>query len=50
LFVAVGVALFFLLVWLAAKGLDRRTIGFVGALPMGVRVSAILIAAQGRPA
>ena len=38
LFVALGVQLPFLPVWLAAKGLDARTIGMVLAAPMLVRI------------
>ena len=53
LFVALGVQLPFLPVWLAAKGLDAREIGIVLAIPMVVRVLAIPVAtrmADGRDA
>jgi PPP family 3-phenylpropionic acid transporter len=46
LFVALGVQLPFLPVWLAAKGLDAREIGIVLAIPMVVRVLAIPLAAR----
>jgi PPP family 3-phenylpropionic acid transporter len=46
LFVALGVQLPFLPVWLAAKGLDAREIGIVLAIPMVVRVFAIPVAAR----
>src|SRR5437763_3227747 len=46
LFVALGVQLPFLPVWLAAKGLDAREIGIVLAIPMVVRVLAIPVAAR----
>ena len=47
LFVALGVQLPFLPVWLAAKGLDAGAIGLVLAIPMVVRVFAIPIATHG---
>jgi len=46
LFVALGVQLPFLPVWLAAKGLDADMIGLVLAIPMIVRVFAILFATR----
>src|SRR5262245_48141799 len=46
LFVALGVQLPFLPVWLAAKGLDAAAIGIVLAIPMAVRVFAIPLAAR----
>ena len=46
LFVALGVQVPFLPVWLAAKGLDAREIGIVLAMPMIVRVLAIPLAAR----
>ncbi len=46
LFVALGVQLPFLPVWLAAKGLDVGTIGIVLAIPMIVRILAIPVAAR----
>ena len=45
LFLTVGAQLPLLPVWLAAKGLDPRTIGIVLAVPMVVRVFAIPMAA-----
>ena len=47
LFVALGVQLPFLPVWLAAKGLDADMIGIVLAIPMIVRVFAIPITTRG---
>jgi MFS transporter, PPP family, 3-phenylpropionic acid transporter len=47
LFVALGVQLPFLPVWLAARGLDAGTIGIVLAVPMIVRVFAIPLATRG---
>jgi PPP family 3-phenylpropionic acid transporter len=41
IFIAVGVQLPFFPVWLAARGLDARTIGFVLAAPTLVRIFAI---------
>ena len=46
LFVALGVQLPFLPVWLAAKGLDAGAIGVVLAIPMLVRVPAIPLATR----
>ncbi len=46
LFIALGVQLPFLPVWLAAKGLDAGAIGVVLAIPMVVRVFAIPLAAR----
>jgi MFS transporter, PPP family, 3-phenylpropionic acid transporter len=46
LFVALGVQLPFLPVWLAAKGLDADMIGIVLAIPMVVRVFAIPLATR----
>jgi MFS transporter, PPP family, 3-phenylpropionic acid transporter len=46
LFVALGVQLPFLPVWLAAKGLDAAEIGIVLAIPMIVRVFAIPVATR----
>jgi PPP family 3-phenylpropionic acid transporter len=46
LFVALGVQLPFLPVWLAAKGLDADMIGIVLAIPMIVRVFAIPLATR----
>src|SRR5713226_8791950 len=46
LFMALGVQLPFLPVWLAAKGLDAREIGIVLAIPMVVRVLAIPVATR----
>src|SRR5436309_14926695 len=46
LFLALGVQLPFLPVWLAAKGLDAREIGIVLAIPMLIRVLAIPLAAR----
>jgi MFS transporter, PPP family, 3-phenylpropionic acid transporter len=46
LFVALGVELPFLPLWLAAKGLDAGTIGLVLAVPMTVRVFAMPLAAR----
>ena len=47
LFVALGVQLPFLPLWLAAKGLDAGAIGIALALPMIVRVFAIPLATRG---
>jgi PPP family 3-phenylpropionic acid transporter len=47
LFVALGVQVPFLPLWLAAKGLDATLIGIVLALPMIVRVFAIPLATRG---
>jgi len=47
LFVALGVQLPFLPLWLAAKGLDAGAIGVALALPMIVRVFAIPLATRG---
>ena len=47
LFVALGVQLPFLPLWLAAKGLDAGAIGVALALPMVVRVFAIPLATRG---
>jgi MFS transporter, PPP family, 3-phenylpropionic acid transporter len=47
LFVALGVQLPFLPLWLAAKGLDAGAIGVALAVPMIVRVFAIPLAARG---
>src|SRR5215472_5725332 len=47
LFVALGVQLPFLPLWLAAKGLDGGAIGVALALPMVVRVFAIPLATRG---
>lgn len=41
IFVAVGIQLPFFPLWLEAKGVDARTIGFILAAPMVVRVFAI---------
>src|SRR5947209_4737426 len=46
LFVALGVQVPFLPVWLAAKGLDASAVGIVLAVPMVVRVFAIPMATQ----
>ena len=46
LFVALGVQLPFLPLWLAAKGLDAGAIGVALALPMVVRVFAIPLATR----
>ncbi len=46
LFVALGVQLPFLPVWLAAKGLDASAIGMALAIPMIVRIFAIPLAAR----
>ncbi len=46
LFLTLGVQMPFLPVWLAAKGLDPRTIGIVLAVPMVVRIFAIPMAAR----
>jgi PPP family 3-phenylpropionic acid transporter len=46
LFIALGVQLPFLPVWLAAKGLDSGAIGIVLAIPMVVRVFAIPLATR----
>jgi PPP family 3-phenylpropionic acid transporter len=46
LFVALGVQLPFLPVWLAAKGLEAGEIGIVLAIPMIVRVFAIPVATR----
>jgi MFS transporter, PPP family, 3-phenylpropionic acid transporter len=46
LFVALGVQLPFLPLWLAAKGLDAGTIGIALAVPMIVRVFAIPLATR----
>ena len=46
LFVALGVQLPFLPVWLSAKGLDAQTIGVVLALPMILRLFAIPMATR----
>jgi MFS transporter, PPP family, 3-phenylpropionic acid transporter len=46
LFVALGVHMPFLPIWLAAKGLDPRTIGIVLALPMMLRLVAIPLATR----
>ena len=46
IFVAMGIQLPFLPVWLAAKGLDSAAIGAVLALPMVVRVAAVRPASQ----
>jgi MFS transporter, PPP family, 3-phenylpropionic acid transporter len=46
LFIALGVQLPFLPVWLAAKGLDADVIGVVLAIPMLVRLFAIPLAAR----
>jgi MFS transporter, PPP family, 3-phenylpropionic acid transporter len=45
-FVALGVHLPFLPVWLAAKGLDPQTIGIVLAMPMLLRLVAIPLATR----
>jgi PPP family 3-phenylpropionic acid transporter len=45
-FVAVGISMPFFPIWLEAKGLDARTIGFVLALPMVVRIFAVPIAVR----
>ncbi len=47
LFVALGVQLPFLPLWLAAKGLDAGAIGIALAVPMIVRVVAIPLATRG---
>jgi MFS transporter, PPP family, 3-phenylpropionic acid transporter len=47
LFVALGVQVPFLPLWLAAKGLDATLIGIVLSLPMIVRVFAIPLATRG---
>ncbi len=47
LFVALGVQLPFLPLWLAAKGLDAGAIGIALAVPMIVRVFAIPLATRG---
>jgi MFS transporter, PPP family, 3-phenylpropionic acid transporter len=47
LFVALGVQVPFLPLWLAAKGLDAGAIGIVLSLPMIVRVFAIPLATRG---
>jgi MFS transporter, PPP family, 3-phenylpropionic acid transporter len=47
LFVALGVQVPFLPLWLAAKGLDATLIGIVLSLPMIVRVLAIPLATRG---
>src|SRR5215475_4246580 len=47
LFVALGVQLPFLPLWLAAKGLDAGAIGVALALPMVVRVFTIPLATRG---
>jgi MFS transporter, PPP family, 3-phenylpropionic acid transporter len=47
LFVALGVQVPFLPLWLAAKGLDPGAIGIVLSLPMIVRVFAIPLATRG---
>jgi PPP family 3-phenylpropionic acid transporter len=47
LFVALGVQVPFLPLWLAAKGLDATLIGIVLSLPMIVRVVAIPLATRG---
>src|SRR4029450_5476313 len=47
LFVALGVQVPFLPLWLAAKGLDATFIGIVLSLPMIVRVFAIPLATRG---
>src|SRR5262245_27614380 len=46
LFIALGVQLPFLPVWLAAKGLDPQAIGVVLAVPMIVRLVAIPVATR----
>jgi PPP family 3-phenylpropionic acid transporter len=46
LFIAIGIQLPFLPVWLAAKGLDSSSIGIVLAIPMVVRVFAIPLATR----
>ncbi|MDP2409990.1 MAG: MFS transporter [Pseudolabrys sp.] len=46
IFILGGVTLPFLPVWLAAKGLDARTIGLVLAAPMLLRVFAVPLAAR----
>lgn len=46
IFVAMGIQLPFLPVWLAAKGLDSAAIGAVLALPMVVRVAAVPLATR----
>jgi MFS transporter, PPP family, 3-phenylpropionic acid transporter len=46
LFMALGVQLPFLPVWLAAKGLDPASVGVVLAIPMVVRVFAIPLVAR----
>jgi PPP family 3-phenylpropionic acid transporter len=45
-FIALGVHLPFLPVWLAAKGLDPQTIGVVLAMPMILRLFAIPLATR----
>jgi PPP family 3-phenylpropionic acid transporter len=47
LFVALGVQVPFVPLWLAAKGLDATLIGIVLSLPMIVRVFAIPLATRG---
>jgi MFS transporter, PPP family, 3-phenylpropionic acid transporter len=47
LFIALGVQVPFLPLWLAAKGLDATLIGLVLSLPMIVRVFAIPLATRG---
>jgi PPP family 3-phenylpropionic acid transporter len=46
IFIALGVQMPFMPVWLSAKGLDAPTIGIVLALPMVVRVFAIPLATR----
>src|ERR671936_2512255 len=46
LFVALGVQVPFLPLWLAAKGLDAGAIGIVLSVPMVVRVAAIPLATR----
>jgi MFS transporter, PPP family, 3-phenylpropionic acid transporter len=46
LFIALGVQLPFLPLWLAAKGFDSSTIGIVLAIPMVVRLGAIPLASR----
>src|SRR5207248_2047055 len=45
-FLALGVQLPFLPVWLAAKGLDSAAIGIVLAAPMAVRIFAVPLVAR----
>ncbi len=45
-FIVIGIQLPFFPVWLKAKGLDAQVIGAVLAIPMFVRVFAILVAAR----